>query len=61
MSISSPNRDLPPVTVDGFAFCEFSVRLNRALKRFERRFGARQVAPNPVLRQQWEQPARKPR
>lgn len=58
---ASPNCDLPPVTIDGHALFEFSMRLNRALKRFERRFGAKELQPVPVSRQMWKQQPQKPR
>ena len=58
---ASTSRDLPPVTIDGHALFEFSLRLSRALKRFERRFGAHELQPVPLFRQQWQQPPRKPR
>ena len=58
---ASPGRNLPPVTIDGHALFEFSMRLNRALKRFERRFGVKELAAVPVSRQTWKQQPRKPR
>ena len=58
---ASPNRDLPPVTIDGHALFEFSMRMNRALKRFEKRFNAREIEAVPVVRQLWQGPPRQPR
>jgi hypothetical protein len=58
---ASPNRQLPPVTIDGHALFEFSMRMNRALKRFERRFGAQESSMVPTSRQLWQQASRKPR
>ncbi len=58
---ASSSCNLPPVTIDGHALFEFSMRLNRALKRFERRFDARELAQVPVFRQMWQQASRKPR
>lgn len=58
---ASPNCDLPSVTIDGHALFEFSMRLNRALKRFERRFGAQELEPVPAYRKAWQQPPQNPR
>ena len=58
---ASPNRQLPPVTIDGHALFEFSMRMNRALKRFERRFGAQESSTVPLSRLLWQGPPRKPR
>lgn len=58
---ASPNRQLPPVTIDGHALFEFSMRMNRALKRFERRFGAHETSMVPASRQLWQQAPRNPR
>ena len=58
---ASPDHALPPVTIDGHALFEFSMRMNRALKRFERRFNAREISPVPVYRQLWQGPPKKPR
>ncbi len=56
-----PNRDLPPVVIDGHALFEFSLGMNRALKRLENRFEAREVQAVPVARQLWQGPPRQPR
>jgi len=53
--------DLPAITVEGHALFEFSMKMNRALKRLEKRFDARDVSPVPMLRQAWKQASRKPR
>ena len=58
---ASPNRSLPPITINGHALFEFSMRMNRALKRFEKRFDAREVVPVPVSRQLWQGPPNQPR
>lgn len=58
---ASPNKKLPPVTIDGHALFEFSMRMNRALKRFEKRFEAKEVNVVPVARQLWQGPPRQPR
>lgn len=58
---ASPNKKLPPVAIDGHALFEFSMRMNRALKRFERRFGARQLRTVPLSRKLWQEPPRNPR
>ncbi|NOY43077.1 MAG: hypothetical protein GXP26_14740 [Planctomycetes bacterium] len=58
---ASPNRMLPPVTIDGHALFEFSMRMNRALKRFEKRFGARELSTAPLSRTLWQPPPQKPR
>ncbi|MCH6569224.1 MAG: hypothetical protein IH794_03915, partial [Acidobacteria bacterium] len=39
---ASPDRKLPSVTIDGHALFEFSMKINRALKRLERRFDAQE-------------------
>jgi len=53
--------ELPAITIDGHALFEFSLKMNRALKRFEKRFDAREDRPIPFLRQTWHQASRKPR
>ena len=58
---ASPQRELPPITIDGHALFDFSLKMNRALKRLENRFHARQRSPIPALRQTWKQVSRKPR
>jgi len=58
---ASPDLNLPPVTIDGHALFEFSMRMNRALKRLERRFVARQKSAIPMFRMTWQPPPRKPR
>ena len=57
----SPQQDLPAITIDGHALFEFSLKMNRALKRLEHRFDAREQSPVPFLRQTWKQVSRKPR
>jgi hypothetical protein len=54
-------RELPAITIDGHALFEFSLKMNRALKRFENRFGAQERNPVPFFRQTWQQASRKPR
>jgi len=54
-------RELPAITIDGHALFEFSLKVNRALKRFEIRFDARERIPIPALRATWKQASRKPR
>lgn len=58
---ASSDRALPSITVDGHALFEFSTKLNRALKRLEARFGARELNTIPASRKMWQQPPRKPR
>ncbi len=58
---ASPDRNLPPVTIDGHALFEFSMKINRALKRLETRFGAREENLLPLSRKMWQPPPRKPR
>jgi len=58
---ASPQRELPAITIDGHALFEFSLKMNRALKRLETRFDARDRSPVPVFRQTWKQASRKPR
>ncbi len=60
-SSADARHELPPVTVDGHALFEFSLKLNRALKRLETRFGATDKHKIPYFRQTWKQPPRKPR
>jgi len=55
------DRKLPSITIDGHALFEFSMRLNRALKRFERRFGAPEMELIPAYRKMWQQPPQNPR
>jgi len=57
----SPQRELPAITIDGHALFEFSLKMNRALKRLESRFHAVDRSPIPPLRQTWKQAGRKPR
>lgn len=58
---ANPKRELPAITIDGHALFEFSLKMNRALKRLESRFDAREQSPIPFLRQTWQQASRKPR
>ncbi len=58
---ASPQQGLPAITIDGHALFEFSMRMNRALKRLENRFDARELTTVPVLRQIWQPVPRKPR
>lgn len=58
---ASPSRELPPVTVDGHALFEFSLKINRALKRMEARFGASEKSKIPLGRFGWEPLPKKPR
>ena len=58
---ASPQRTLPAITIDGHALFEFSLKMNRALKRLEHRFDAREVSTIPLMRQTWKQVSRKPR
>ncbi len=58
---ASPQRALPPITIDGHALFDFSMKMNRALKRLETRFDAQEISPVPFLRQTWQQASRKPR
>ncbi len=58
---ASPQRVLPPITIDGHALFEFSLRINRQLKRLEKRFDARERSPIPFFRSSWKQASRKPR
>jgi len=58
---ASPQRSLPAITIDGHALFEFSMKMNRALKRLEIRFDARELTTVPVLRQTWQPVPRKPR
>lgn len=55
------SRELPPVTVDGHALFEFSLKMNRALKRMETQFGATEKVRIPFGRQTWQQLPNKPR
>ncbi len=57
----SPQQALPAITIDGHALFEFSLKMNRALKRLEVRFDAREPSPIPPLRQTWKQIGKKPR
>jgi len=54
-------RNLPPVSIDGHALFEFSLKMNRALKRLERRFGTRQKELIPFLRKTWKPLPKNPR
>lgn len=55
------SQELPPVTVDGHALFEFSLKMNRAIKQMETRFGATDKARIPWSRLGWQQPPNKPR
>ncbi len=54
-------RNLPPVTIDGHALFEFSLKMNRALKRLERRYDAQQHRLIPLFRKTWKPLPNKPR
>jgi len=58
---ASLDRNLPAVTIDGHALFDFSMKINRALKRLETRFGAQEAHLIPPLRKSWQPPPRKPR
>lgn len=58
---ASPNKKLPPITIDGHALFEFSLKLNRALKRLEARFDAKDSNLVPTFRKTWQPLPRKPR
>ena len=58
---ASPDRNLPPVAIDGHALFDFSMKINRALKRLETRFGAQEKNLIPTYRKTWQPPPRKPR
>ncbi len=58
---ASPNVGLPPVAIDGHALFEFSMRMGRALRRLEHRFGGHSPQGISQLRQTWQPPSRKPR
>ncbi len=58
---ASPDRKLPSVTIDGHALFEFSMKINRALKRLETRFGAQEKNLVPLFRKMWQPLPRKPR
>ena len=58
---ASPDRQLPPVTIDGHALFEFSLKVNRALKRLEARFHGKESNLIPKFRKAWAPPPRKPR
>ena len=58
---ASPDRKLPSVTIDGHALFEFSMKINRALKRLETRFGAKEKNLMPLFRKMWQPAPRKPR
>ena len=58
---ASPDKRLPPITIDGHALFEFSLKINRALKRFEARFDAQEANLIPKFRKGWQPPPRKPR
>lgn len=58
---AKPNKQLPPVTIDGHALFEFSLKINRALKRLESRFEAKDSNLIPTYRKAWQPPPRKPR
>lgn len=61
LSTVDAGRNLPPITVDGHALFEFSLKMNRALKRLEKNFAVPEKATVPYSRQMWCQPPRKPR
>jgi hypothetical protein len=52
---------LPAVTIDGHALFDFSMKINRALKRLETRFGAQDKNLIPTQRKTWQPLPRKPR
>jgi len=58
---ASSKRSLPPVNIDGHALFEFSMRINRALRRLEHHFGAHQCSVIPSFRKTWQPPPKKPR
>ena len=58
---ANPKQNLPPVTIDGHALFEFSLKINRALKRLETRFHAQDKNLVPLFRKTWQPPPRKPR
>lgn len=58
---ASAEQNLPAITINGHALFEFSLKMNRALKRLETRHHAKQRSPIPSLRQTWQQAGRKPR
>ena len=58
---ASPDKKLPPITIDGHALFEFSLKINRALKRFEARFDAKEANLVPAFRKTWQPLPRKPR
>jgi hypothetical protein len=58
---ASSSRELPPITVDGHALFEFSLKINRALKRMEARFGTTSKHKLPLSRFGWEPLPKKPR
>jgi hypothetical protein len=58
---TSPDRRLPAIAIDGHALFEFSLKMNRALKRLEYRFGACDATEVPLLRKAWQPAPRKPR
>jgi len=55
------NKQLPVVTIDGHALFEFSLKINRALKRLEARFEAKEANLVPTFRKTWQPLPRKPR
>jgi hypothetical protein len=58
---ASLDKNLPAVTIDGHALFDFSMKINRALKRMETRFGAQEKNLIPTHRKSWQPPPRKPR
>lgn len=60
-SPAESSRNLPAITVDGHALFEFSLKMNRALKRMEARFGATDKPRIPFSRLSWHQMPNKPR
>ena len=57
----SPGQELPPITVDGHALFEFSLKMNRALKSMETQFGATDKVRLPYGRISWQSLPKKPR
>ncbi len=58
---ASSRHHMPAITIDGHALFEFSLKMNRALKRFEVRFEAKDRPQIPWMRQTWQQVGKKPR
>lgn len=55
------SRELPPVTVNGHALFEFSLQMNRSLKKLEAQFGANEKPRIPLSRLGWNFPPKQPR